>query len=115
MSVQFAESSSSSSKPSIAELASFASKAMEIGGSDDIIELGDDLGMGLLANQGKVAPIAAPAAPSAKTSAAPGDDFGFTGKLGGGFGADEFNFAKFLDDGPADETPKDSPPPDPQP
>jgi len=60
-------------------------------------------------------PIAAPAAPSAKTSVAPGDDFGFTGKLGGGFGADEFNFAKFLDDGPADETPKDSPPADPQP
>jgi len=56
MSVQFAESSSSSSKPSIAELASFANKAMEIGGGDDIIELGDDLGMGLLANQGKVAP-----------------------------------------------------------
>jgi hypothetical protein len=54
MSVQFAEASSS--KPSIAELASFANKAMEIGGSDDIIELGDDLGMGLLANQGKVAP-----------------------------------------------------------
>ena len=54
MSVQFAEASSS--KPSIAELASFANKAMEIGGGDDIIELGDDLGMGLLANQGKVAP-----------------------------------------------------------
>jgi hypothetical protein len=29
---------------------------MEIGGSDDIIELGDDLGVGLLANQSKVAP-----------------------------------------------------------
>jgi hypothetical protein len=56
MSVQFAESSSSSSKPSIQELASFASKAMEIGGGDDIIELGDDLGLGLLANQSKVAP-----------------------------------------------------------
>jgi hypothetical protein len=54
MSVQFAEASSS--KPSIAELATFASKAQEIGGGDDIIELGDDLGMGLLANQGKVAP-----------------------------------------------------------
>ena len=51
--VQFA---ASSSKPSIQELASFANKAMEIGGGDDIIELGDDLGMGLLANQGKVAP-----------------------------------------------------------
>lgn len=56
MSVQFAEAAPSSSKPSIAELASFASKAQEIGGGDDIIELGDDLGMGLLANQGKVAP-----------------------------------------------------------
>jgi hypothetical protein len=56
MSVQFAESSSSSSKPSMAELATFASKAQEIGGSDDIIELGDDLGLGLLANQSKVAP-----------------------------------------------------------
>ena len=56
MSVQFAEAAPSSSKPSIAELASFASKAQEIGGGDDIIELGDDLGMGLLANMGKVAP-----------------------------------------------------------
>ena len=35
--------------------------------------------------------------------AAPGDDAGFTGKLGGGFGDDEFNFAKFLDEPPADE------------
>jgi glycosyltransferase involved in cell wall biosynthesis len=42
--VQFA---ASSSKPSIQELASFANKAMEIGGGDDIIELGDDLGMGI--------------------------------------------------------------------
>ena len=56
MSVQFAESSGSNSRPSIQELASFANKAMEIGGSDDIIELGDDLGVGLLANQSKVAP-----------------------------------------------------------
>lgn len=56
MSVQFAESSSSSGKPSMQELASFANKAMEIGGGDDIIELGDDLGLGLLANQSKVAP-----------------------------------------------------------
>jgi hypothetical protein len=58
MSVQFAESSSSgsNSRPSIQELASFANKAMEIGGSDDIIELGDDLGVGLLANQSKIAP-----------------------------------------------------------
>ena len=57
MNVQFAESSSgSNSRPSIQELASFANKAMEIGGSDDIIELGDDLGVGLLANQSKIAP-----------------------------------------------------------
>ena len=57
MNVQFAESSSgSNSRPSIQELASFANKAMEIGGSDDIIELGDDLGAGLLANNNKVAP-----------------------------------------------------------
>jgi len=56
MSVQFAEAAPSSSKPTIAELASFANKAQEIGGGDDIIELGDDLGMGLLANQGKIAP-----------------------------------------------------------
>lgn len=41
---------------------------------------------------------AAPASPAQ----APGDDFGFTGKLGGGFGTDEFNFAKFLDDPPAE-------------
>jgi hypothetical protein len=50
-------------------------------------------------------PVAAPAAPSTKATAASGDDFGFTGKLGGGFGADEFNFAKFLDDPPAEGTP----------
>jgi len=56
MNVQLAESSGSNSRPSIQELASFANKAMEIGGSDDIIELGDDLGAGLLANNNKVAP-----------------------------------------------------------
>ena len=56
-----------------------------------------------------------PPAPSASPPKAAGDDFGFTGKLGGGFGADEFNFTKFLDDAPADDTPKDSPPGDPQP
>jgi hypothetical protein len=55
MSVQFAEASS---KPSVAELASFASRAKEIdiGGSDDIVELGDDLGMSLLTNQNKISP-----------------------------------------------------------
>jgi S-DNA-T family DNA segregation ATPase FtsK/SpoIIIE len=50
-------------------------------------------------------PAAAQAAPSTKATAAPGDDFGFTGKLGGGFGADEFNFAKFLDDPPGEAPP----------
>lgn len=49
MSVQFAE------KPSVAELASFASRANEINiGGDDIVELGDDLGMNLMANPSKV-------------------------------------------------------------
>jgi len=53
MSVQFAES-----KPSAAELATFASRAKEIdiGGGDDIIELGDNLGIDLMANPNKVAP-----------------------------------------------------------
>ena len=51
MSVQFAESSS---KPSISELASFASKAKDIDLGADVVDLGDDLGMNLLANQNKV-------------------------------------------------------------
>ena len=52
MSIQFAEASS---KPSVSELASFASRAKEIDiGGDDIVELGDDLGMNLLANQNKI-------------------------------------------------------------
>jgi len=53
MSVQFAES-----KPSNAELASFASRAKEIdiGGGDDIVELGDDLGLNLMANPNKISP-----------------------------------------------------------
>jgi len=52
MSIQFAEA-----KPSVAELASFASRAKEIdvGGGDDIVDLGDDLGANLLSNQNKVA------------------------------------------------------------
>jgi len=55
MSVQFAEGNSS--KPSVADLASFASRAREIDvGGDDIVELGDDLGVNLLSNQNKVAP-----------------------------------------------------------
>jgi len=55
MSVQFAENNGS--KPSVAELASFASRAKEIDiGGDDIVELGDDLGINLMANPNKVAP-----------------------------------------------------------
>jgi len=57
-------------------------------------------------------PVAAPATSTSKPTAAPGDDFGFTGKLSGGFGADEFNFAKFLDDTPAEGRAEDSPPGD---
>jgi hypothetical protein len=55
MSVHFAEAGSS--RPSVADLASFASRAKEIDlGSDDIVDLGDDLGMGLLTNPNKMAP-----------------------------------------------------------
>ena len=55
MSVQFAENSGS--KLSVAEVASFASRAKEIDiGGDDIVELGDDLGVNLMANPNKVAP-----------------------------------------------------------
>ncbi len=53
MSVQFASASS----PPAVDLAAFASRAKEIDiGGDDIVELGDDLGMGLLSNPNKVAP-----------------------------------------------------------
>jgi Family of unknown function (DUF5767) len=54
MSVQFAEGGS---KPSVQELAAFASRGrdIDVGGGDDIIELGDDLGLGLIANQNKIA------------------------------------------------------------
>lgn len=52
-SVQFVENSGS--KPSIQDLSAFASRAKEIDvGSDDIVELGDDLGVGLMANPSKV-------------------------------------------------------------
>ena len=57
MSVQFAEGNSGWSKPSVQELAAFASRGRDIeigGGGDDIIELGDDLGLGLIANQSKI-------------------------------------------------------------
>lgn len=49
MNVQFADS-----KPSVAELASFASRANEISIGDDIVELGDDLGVNLMANPSKL-------------------------------------------------------------
>ena len=52
-------------------------------------------------------PAGTPSAATPKPAAASGDDFGFTGTLGGGFGGDEFNFAKFLDDPPADSSPPD--------
>ena len=53
MSVQFASASSSSG----VDFAAFASRAKEIDiGGDDVVELGDDLGMGLLSNPNKVSP-----------------------------------------------------------
>lgn len=57
MSVQFAESGSSGGKPSGVDLAAFANRAKEIDiGGDDLVDLGDDLGIGLIANTNKVAP-----------------------------------------------------------
>jgi S-DNA-T family DNA segregation ATPase FtsK/SpoIIIE len=50
-------------------------------------------------------PPAAPSPAAPEQAAAAGDDFGFTGKIGGGFGADEFNFAKLLDDPPRESSP----------
>jgi hypothetical protein len=50
MSVHFADSGS---KPSMSDLASFASRANEIE-VDDVIDLGDDLGFNMLANQNKI-------------------------------------------------------------
>lgn len=74
MSVQFA--SGDSSKPSMAELASFASRAQEINvGGDDIVELGDDLGLNLLSNPNKV---------SASPKAARQVNFSSGGSSGGG-------------------------------
>ena len=51
--VQFAESSAS--KPSIQELSAFANRSQEIDVGGDIVDLGDDLGINLLANQNRVA------------------------------------------------------------
>ena len=53
-------------------------------------------------------PLAATPAATSSPDAPPSDDFGFRGKLGGGFGADEFNFAKFLDDPPGEASPPDA-------
>jgi hypothetical protein len=55
MSISFSDGPGGS-KPSVADLASFAKRAGEIpmGGGDDIVELGDDLGIGLLANTSKI-------------------------------------------------------------
>jgi hypothetical protein len=74
MSVKFAESNSS--KPSVADLATFASRANEInlGGSDDFVELGDDLGVSLLSNPNKVAP--SPRLGTPRQVSMGGDDFG---------------------------------------
>jgi hypothetical protein len=72
--VRFAEASSN--KPSVSELASFASRANEInvGGSDDFVELGDDLGMALLSNPNKVA--ASPKLGTPRQVSTGADDFG---------------------------------------
>jgi hypothetical protein len=74
MSVKFAESNSN--KPSVSELATFASRANEInlGGSDDFVELGDDMGIGLLTNPNKMAP-----SPRPSRHVSMGDDFGSKG------------------------------------
>lgn len=56
MSVQFAESGGSG-KPSGVDLAAFANRAKEIDiGGDDLVDLGDDLGIGLIANTNKISP-----------------------------------------------------------
>ncbi|NCY21030.1 hypothetical protein EBX31_03620 [bacterium] len=87
MNVSFADGGSSSGKPSVAELASFASRAgeIDIGGGGDMVELGDDLGMSLLANPNKVA--ASPkgfAGAGAGAGAASGRQVSFGGGGGGG-------------------------------
>ncbi len=64
MSVQFADSGS---KPSMSDLASFASRANEIE-VDDVIDLGDDLGFNMLANQNKISASPKPATRSMQFS-----------------------------------------------
>ena len=74
------------SRPSAADLASFASKAKEINiGSDDIVELGDDLGMNLISNQNKVAPSPRGPASAASTSRI---NLGTPANGGGSFGSE---------------------------
>jgi hypothetical protein len=76
MSVKFAEAGSN--KPSVSELATFASRANEInlGGSDDFVDLGDDLGIGLLSNSSKVAPSPRLGTPRQVSMGGGDNDFG---------------------------------------
>jgi hypothetical protein len=79
MSIQFGDSGVS--RPPV-DLAAFASRAREIdvggSGGDDIVELGDDLGMGLLSNPNKVAASPKPMGANRQVS------FGTGGGSGGG-------------------------------
>jgi hypothetical protein len=77
MSVQFAESGGSG-KPSGVDLAAFANRAKEIDiGGDDLVDLGDDLGIGLIANTNKISP-------SPRGNAAPSRQVNVGGGGGGG-------------------------------
>jgi hypothetical protein len=80
MSVHFAEGTGGGGKPPAIDLAAFASRAgaIDIGG-DDIVELGDDLGLGLLTNSGKVAP-----SPRGGSGFAGGRSINVDGGSGGG-------------------------------
>jgi hypothetical protein len=93
MSVHFAEGTSGggSGKPPAIDLAAFASRAgaIDIGG-DDIVELGDDLGLGLLTNPSKVAP-------SPRTGGGFGRSVNVGGDGGGGGGLPTINL-KPVDD-----------------
>jgi hypothetical protein len=78
MSVHFAEGSGG--RPSTIDLAAFASRANQIDiGGDDIVELGDDLGLGLLTNPSRVAP-------SPRTGGGYGGGGGRSVNVGGGDG-----------------------------
>jgi hypothetical protein len=90
MSVSFADSPGGGGgyKPSAAELASFAARGREIdvggGGGDDVVELGDDLGVSLLANQSKIA-----ASPKGSAIGGGGGGPGRQVSFGGGGGGGE--------------------------